>query len=451
MNLPRVVIVGRPNVGKSTLLNRLAGSRVAIVEPTEGVTRDRVIVRARLSGTFGERWVEVIDTGGIGIVDQDDLGPLVERQIDHAIRSADLVLFVVDARAGITPLDQEVARRLRGAGREVQLLCNKVEGDRQAWEVDSFRALGIGGDPLPISAQNGDGIGDLVELIAERLPATEPGEVPPRPVLKIAIVGRRNVGKSTLVNALAREERVIVSEVPGTTRDALDVVVEREGETFVLIDTAGLRKKKSRADAIEFFSDARSRRAIRRADVVVLMFDATQPLSGIEKDLARYITEHYKLVLLAANKWDLVQGVLPDAFGDYLERELPGLAYAPAVFLSAKEGQNVFELFDLARELHAQANARVSTGELNRVLERALEARSPSSRGQRVRILYATQVERIPPTFVLFVNDKRLVGREFLRYLEHRIREEFSFDEVPLRFVLRDKRQETVQGTRESP
>jgi GTP-binding protein len=450
MTLPRVVIVGRPNVGKSTLLNRLAGSRVAIVEPTEGVTRDRVAVRARLTGRFGERWVELIDTGGVGIVDRDDLGPLVEEQIERAIRAADLVLFVVDARAGITPLDQEVARRLRGLERPIELVCNKVEGDRVAWEVDAFRSLGIGGDPLPISAQNGDGIARLVERIVERLPEASSTEAPARPVLKLAIVGRRNVGKSTLVNALAREERVIVSEVPGTTRDALDIVIERDGESFVLIDTAGLRKRKSHADAIEFFSDARSRRAIRRADVVVLLFDATEPLSGIEKSLARYVTEHYKLVILAANKWDLVQGVEPEAFGDYLERELPGIAWAPAVFLSAKEGKNVFELLDLARELHRQASGRVSTGELNRVLSSALEARSPSARGQRVRILYATQVERVPPTFVLFVNDKRLVGREFLRYLEHRIRAEFAFDEVPLRFVLRDKRPETVPGQKES-
>ncbi len=439
MSLPRVAIVGRPNVGKSTLLNRLVGSRVAIVEPSEGVTRDRVSVVARLSGSFGSRAVELVDTGGIGIVDRDDLGPLVEEQIARAIDSADLVLFLVDARAGVTPLDQEVARRLRGTERPVQLLCNKVEGERLRWEVDSFRALGIGGDPLPISAQNGDGIERLVERIAELLPPAAEDESPPKAELKIAVVGRRNAGKSTLVNALAREDRVIVSEVPGTTRDALDIVVHRDGETFVLIDTAGVRRKKSHADAIEFFSDARAHRAIRRADVVVLLFDATERLSSIEKRLARYVTDHYKVVVLAANKWDLVQDVAPEAFGVYLAQELPGLSFAPVVFLSAKEGTNVFETLELARELHAQASTRVSTGELNRVLERALDARSPSARGQRVRVLYATQVDRTPPTFVLFVNDKRLVGREFLRYLENRMREEFSFAEVPVRFVLRGK------------
>jgi GTP-binding protein len=429
----------------------LAGSRVAIVEPTEGVTRDRVAVRARLSGRFGQRWIEVIDTGGVGIVDRDDLGAQVEQQIERALRTADLVLFVVDARAGITPLDQEVARRLRGRERPVELVCNKVEGERAAWEVDAFRALGIGGDPVPISAQNGNGVARLIERIVERLPPGAPEEAPERPALKLAIVGRRNVGKSTLVNALAREERVIVSEIPGTTRDALDIVIERGGESFVLIDTAGLRKRKSHADAIEFFSDARSHRAMRRADVVVLLFDATQPLSGIEKSLARYVTEHYKLAILAANKWDLVQGVAPEDFGSYLDQELPGLAHAPAVFLSARQGRNVFELLDLARELFRKADARIPTGELNRVLAEALEARSPSARGQRVRILYATQVERVPPTFVLFVNDKRLVGREFLRYLEHRLRAAFAFDEVPLRFVLRDKRNEPVTGPKEKP
>jgi len=446
VNLPRVVIVGRPNVGKSTLLNRMCGSRVSIVEPTEGVTRDRVSVRARLNTPWGLRPVEVIDTGGVGIVDRDDLGPHVEEQGRAALLVADVILFVVDARSGVTPLDHEVARRLRGVEKPVVLVCNKVEGPAHDWEVDAFRTLGIGGEPFAISAQNGNGVQELYGEVARLLPPAQEEQDLPQPALKLAVVGRRNAGKSTLINALAREERVIVSEIPGTTRDAIDILVERDGETFVMIDTAGVRKKKSHEDAVEFYSDARSYKAIRRADVCILLFDATQKISAIEKKLARYIKDHYKTVLLGANKWDLVQeGVEPEDFRDYLDAELPGLSFAPVSFLSAKQGLNVTETFALARELQTKATLRVGTGELNRVLERALQARSPSSKGHRVRVQYATQAEVSPPTFVLFVNDKRLIGKDYLRYLENRFRQELPFEEVPIRFVLRDRHEAAVE------
>jgi GTP-binding protein len=328
--LPRVAIVGRPNVGKSTLFNRLTGSRIAIVEPTPGVTRDRVSAPARISGSEGERLVELSDTGGIGMVDRDDLGPAVEHEIQRALELSDLVLFVVDARAGLSPFDADVAARLRRLAKPVILVCNKVEGEKVAWEVDAFRALGIGGDPLAISAQNDDGVSELEDEILRRLPPPRPDEKAPRSAFSLAIVGRRNAGKSTLVNALACEERVIVSAVPGTTRDALDIQVERGGETFTLIDTAGVRKKTKHDDAIEFFSYARSYRAMRRADVVLLLFDASERVSAVEKRLARYIKDHYRVVLLGANKWDLVrEGLEPEDFRAYLEQELPGLGFAP--------------------------------------------------------------------------------------------------------------------------
>jgi GTP-binding protein len=449
MPLPRVAIVGRPNVGKSTLFNRLTGSRIAIVEPTPGVTRDRVSAPARLSRTGGERVVELTDTGGIGVVDRDDLGPLVEREIDRALVRSDLVLFVVDVRAGPAPADAEIAQRLRELGKPVVLVCNKVEGEKLAWEVDSFRALGIGGEPRAISAQNGEGLGDLEEAILERLPPPAPDEEAPRSVFKLAIVGRRNAGKSTLVNALAREERVIVSTVPGTTRDALDVLVERDGEVFTLIDTAGVRRKARHEDAIEFFSWARSYRAMRRADVVLLLFDATQRISAVEKRLARYVRDHYRVVLLGANKWDLVRpGLEPEDFRAYLDQELPGLAFAPIAFLSAQEGTNVAGTFALARELARAARTRIPTAELNRILEQAVQSRSPSARGQRVKIHYATQAETAPPTFVLFVNDARHVGKDYLRYLENRLRQRTELAEVPIRFVVRDKREASVKESR---
>jgi len=435
---PCIAIVGRPNVGKSTLLNRMVGSRVAIVEPTAGVTRDRVSVEARIPTAWGERWVEVIDTGGVGIVDRDDLGPHVEEQIRAALVAADLVLFLVDVRSGVTPLDQEVARRLRGFDVPVLLVCNKAEGERQLWEVDAFRKLGVGGEPFAVSAQNGVGMAELYERIGELLPAGD-GERPVRrPALKLAVVGRRNAGKSTLINQLAREDRVIVSEVPGTTRDAVDVLIEHDGESYVMIDTAGVRRRKSFEDAIDFFSDARSHKAVRRADLVLLLFDATERLSALEKRLARYVADHYKPVILVANKWDLAGDMEPEDLERYVADQLPGLAWAPMACISAKTGFQVGRMLALARELIEETRTRVGTGELNRVLERALQARSPSARGQRVKILYATQAESTPPTFVLFVKDKREVGRDFLRYLENRLRKELPFKEVPLRFVLRD-------------
>ncbi|MBL8861467.1 MAG: ribosome biogenesis GTPase Der [Planctomycetes bacterium] len=437
--LPRVVIVGRPNVGKSTLTNRMCGSRVSIVEPTAGVTRDRVAVPAELRTARERRWVEVVDTGGIGIVDRDDLGPLVEEQIRRALATADVVLWLVDARDGITPLDEDVARRLRGLARPLILVANKAESRAHQWDAGEFHRFGVSDGPYAISAQNGEGLDELYTRVLELLPPEEEfAEPAAAPVMRLAVVGQRNAGKSTLINALAQEQRMIVSEVPGTTRDSVDVLFERDGQSFVAIDTAGVRRKRSIQDAIEFYSDARSHRSIRRADVVILLFDVTKPMSGIDKDLARYCLDHHKPVILGANKWDLAQGHTPEEFRRYIDAELPQLDFAPIAFLSARDGKGVEETLELALELFDQAQRRVTTGELNRVLEQALEGRGPSAGGHAVRIRYATQAEVRPPTFVLFVNDKTLLNKDSIRYLQNRIREELPFPEIPVRIVLRD-------------
>lgn len=439
--LRRIAIVGRPNVGKSTLLNRMANSRVSIVEPTAGVTRDRVAVPARISTKDGERWFEVVDTGGIGIVDRDDLGPEVEAQVLLAVDNSDLVLFLVDAKDGLTPLDSEVAKRLRGVKTPVLLVVNKCEGRAAAWNVDEFRRLGVGEGPFAISAQGGEGLRDLYDRIGDLLPALESGidETPAAPVMKLAIVGLRNAGKSTLVNALAGEERMIVSEIPGTTRDSVDVRFERDGESFVVIDSAGLRKKSKLADAVEFFSDARSHRAVRRADVVVHLFDVSQELGQVDKTLTRYVIDHYKPVILGANKWDLVSEMERQQFVDYIRAELPQLSWAPIHFLSAKAGQGVESLLRLARRLYEQSKTEVSTGLLNRTLERAMEERSPISGGARVRIYYGTQTTVSPPTFRLYVNDKRFLTKNYVRYLTARLREELRLEHQPIRLELTDK------------
>lgn len=437
--LPRVAIVGRPNVGKSTLLNRLVNSRVSIVEPTAGVTRDRVSLPVRIPTDFGERTIEVMDTGGIGIVDRQDLGPLVEEQVASAVASAVAIVFMVDVRDGVTPLDREVAERLRAVDVPVVLVCNKAEGEKNLWEVDAFRSLGLAGEPLAISAQNGEGLADFFAALDDALPAATDDQVAPDPVMKVAIVGRRNAGKSTLTNALAREERMIVSEVAGTTRDAVDVLFERDGKSFTVIDTAGVRKKGSFEDAIDFFSDSRAYRAVRRADVVVLLFDSMEPLSGLEKRLARYAVDHYKPVVLGANKWDTVEERMTGSeLSEYVEAELPGLRHAPLVCLSGKDMWHVDELLETCEELFAQSHLRVGTGELNRIVQRAVAGRGPSSKGHRVKIHYATQADRVPPTIVVFVNDKRLIGKDYIRYLTNRFREETPFKEVPIRVVLRD-------------
>ncbi|MEQ8767709.1 MAG: ribosome biogenesis GTPase Der [Planctomycetota bacterium] len=437
--VPTVVIVGRPNVGKSSLINRLAKRRISIVEETPGVTRDRVSTRIQVE----DRPLEIVDTGGIGIVDEQNLSAHVQEQIDLALEQGDIVLFLVDAKEGIHPLDENVARLLRRSHRKVLLVANKVEGRVAEQTVHEFYRLGMG-EPLLISAKEGHGVPGLLSQVLANLPEPEeleaPGATDDAPAMKLAIVGQRNAGKSTLVNFLAEEDRVIVSEIPGTTRDAVDVLFERDGRRYLAIDTAGMRRKSSIQGSIEFYSQHRAERSIRRADVVLHLFDVTRDISEVDKKIADHVRAHHKPCILVGNKWDLVQEWDPSEFSEYVRKKLPFLFFCPIVFVSAKEGDRIGSIIDLAHELFDQARHRVPTAEVNRVLQEAVSRRAPKpSHGKIAKFYYGSQTDVQPPTFALFLNDPELVPRNYLRYLENRFRGQFPFEEVPLRLVLRKR------------
>jgi GTP-binding protein len=432
MSLPLVVIVGRPNVGKSSLLNALARERISIVDPRPGITRDRVSAIIE----EGERYLELVDTGGIGIIDDDHLEAPVEEQIRFAMDRASIILFVVDVMDGITPLDQKVAELLRHAARPVIVVANKVDDVKHEPQAGQFIRLGHG-EAVCMSALHGRGRQALLERLRPLLgPATaEPEEA----VMKLAIVGKRNAGKSTLVNALAGEPRMIVSEIPGTTRDAVDVRFERDGRQFIAIDTAGARKKSSMTD-IDFYSHTRALRSIRRADVVMLLIDAMVPVAEVDLKLMEAILDEYRPVLITVNKWDLARDLTTsDEFGKYLTRVMPALSYAPVAFVTATTGRNVDAAVQVALSLHQQAHARLSTGRLNSALQEILALRGPSPKHgtKPVKIYYATQVAVGPPTIVFFCNDPGLVRDDYRRFMQNRLRELTPFKEVPLRLWFR--------------
>nr|MDJ0523639.1 ribosome biogenesis GTPase Der [Planctomycetota bacterium] len=435
---PVIAIVGRPNVGKSTLLNSLVRSRIAIVEDTPGVTRDRVGVLT----TLCERTVEIVDTGGVGIVDRQGLDEDVESQVAAAVGSADVILFVVDAREGRAPLDERVAHLLRPEAARVILVANKAETDRVQWNVAEFQGLGYG-EPLLISAKEKQNLDELEERIEPLLP--EGPTTPVRmaaPDLKLSVVGRVNAGKSTFVNAMLEADRMIVSEVPGTTRDSVDIRFERDGESCVIIDTAGIRKERAVHGSVEFYAQRRAEKAMRRADVTVLMLDASVDVGRLDRQIAGYAAKHYVPIVVVANKWDLCEeaGITTDEFSKYLDQVLSGLPYAPVVYTSALEGKNVEKVLEVARNLHKQASTRVSTAEINKVVEAAYAMRKPRPRQGRIgRIYYASQVEVCPPTITLFVNDTYLFRPDYLRFMANRFREALPMPEVPIRVFLKPR------------
>ncbi len=445
MGLPVVAIVGRPNVGKSSLLNALAGEMISIVEPTAGVTRDRVstFIGRPVPGEDGERYFELVDTGGYGIVDSDELSAHIEGQIFQAIESADLVIFMVDIRDGRTLLDEKIAHLLRQGNRDVIGVANKADSAKMFPAAGEFTRLGFG-EFLCVSAANNLNKSVLLDRIFERLADRETG-APPEPIMKIAMVGKRNAGKSSMVNAIAGAERVIVSEVPGTTRDSVDVRIEKDGKTLIVIDTAGVRKRGKMADDIEFYSSVRVARSIQRADVVWFLIDATVPLSQVDKKLARQIAEEYRSCIIVVNKWDLAKDVAATGdYEDYLTAKLPVLKYAPIAFTTATAGKNVQAVLDLSAEMFKQATMRISTGRLNKAFETIRDERSGAKRTGTAwpRVYYATQIATNPVTILMFVNNPKLFDEHYLRYVANRLQTLLPIGEVPVRLFVRSHRSE---------
>jgi len=437
MALPVVAIIGRPNVGKSSLLNALAGERISIVEPTAGVTRDRV-------STIIERdnkYFELVDTGGYGIVDSDQLSGHIEQQIHQAIESADTAVFMVDIRDGLMPLDKEIGRFLRKEELGVIGVANKADTARMFPTAGEFTKLGFG-EFLCISAKNNLNKAVLLDKIFEKLASLESTR-PAKPAMKLAIVGKRNSGKSTLVNAMVGADRVIVSETPGTTRDAVDVRFEKDGKTIIVIDTAGIRKKNKIADSIEFYSYVRATESIRRADVVLLLIDAAVPISQVDKKIARYIAEEYKSCVIVVNKWDLAkESAVTSNYEKYLTKTLPGLRHTPIAFTTATEAKNVQSVLDLAAEVFKQTTTQIPTTKLNEAFEIIKQEKVGAARRKKglPKIYYATQVAVNPISILMFVNKPELFEENYRRFIINRLRDLLPIAEVPIRLLARSRR-----------
>jgi GTP-binding protein len=437
--IPQVVVVGRPNVGKSSLFNWLIEKRIAIEDPTAGVTRDRLVQRVSLE----DRVFDLVDTGGMGFDDPDGLTTQIDAQIMSGLTTAALIVFVVEVRSGLLPADREVARRVRSTGAPVLLVANKADDPKYDLLAHDFDTLGFG-PPLIVSVRQNRNRAELVEEIVAHLPEAWPEEAEGAalPEMKVAIVGRRNVGKSTFTNALAHEERVITSPVAGTTRDSVDVRFEVDGHSFLAIDTPGLRRTKSRTTDLDFYSTHRAERSIRRADVVLLFLDASEPIGRVDKQLMDTILEEAKPVLFVINKWDLYAGeVARKEWLDYLRETFRSMPWAPVEFTTATSGRNVKTVVDTAQRLFRQSSTRIPTAKLNTVIRTAVETNPPPAdgRGRPVRVYYATQVEVNPPTIVLSTSDPRSITEPYKRYLVNSLRQTTPLREVPIRLFIRGR------------
>lgn len=418
-------IVGFPNVGKSTLVNRLTATRTAVVHEEPGVTRDRKDIVCEWSG---RRFI-LIDTGGVDLADRSEITRQIAEQARTAIGEADLVLFVVDAQVGVTPGDEEVAELLRRSGRPVILIANKVDDPTRTDQIHEFHRLGLG-EPVPISGLHGHGTGDLLDTILERLPGVSKRPEISEDAIRVAILGRPNVGKSSLLNALVGQERVIVSEVPGTTRDSIDTVVERGDRTFVFVDTAGIRRKRRQRQGVEYYSELRALQAAERADVALVLVDASEGLVDQDLAVADIARKAQCATLVLLSKWDIAEIGVEDV-RDRLEARLR--QRPPIVTVSAKTARGVQRLFERIEQLFAKYTTRIPTGELNRFLVELKEQREPPSRrGKRLNLLYGTQTSVRPPRFRAFVNDPGLITRDYAYWVENRLRERFDLQGVPV-------------------
>jgi GTP-binding protein len=449
MPLPKLVIVGRPNVGKSSLLNMLARRRVSIVDAQAGVTRDRVSAIVTIPGEdpgAPEHAVELIDTGGYGIEDPQNLTAEVEQQIERGLSEADLVLFMVDAQAGPTPLDERFAKLLRRADyaqKPMLMIANKVDADNQVTEAYQCMQLGFG-EPVMLSTTTGYNKPELYDRIHEAIDLAHwPEDTDPENAegIRLALVGKRNAGKSTLVNALAGDDRVIVSEQAGTTRDAVDVRFEMEDRVFTAIDTAGVQRRKSIGGDLGFYSHHRALRSVRRADVCLLIIDASVPISQTDRQLVQEIVKHHRPTVIVVSKWDLAEASHgEEEYAHYFDDQLKALSYAPIVFTSANQGDGLKEALEMAGALHDQARQRVTTGELNQAIEKIMAERGPRAKGGKPgKVYYATQTDIDPPTIVLFVNDAAVFDENYQRFLINRFRDLLPFPEVPIKLRVRDR------------
>lgn len=440
MAKPIVAIVGRPNVGKSTLFNRIGQKPVSIVDDMPGVTRDRIYLDAE----WLDKSFTMIDTGGIEFKGSDEILASMRKQATLAMEEADVIVFVVDGRAGLTDADNEVGKLLRSAKKPVVLAVNKVDSIEREPEIYEFYSLGLG-DPIGISAANALNLGDLLDKVVEAFPK-DTEEEHDKDEIAIAVIGRPNVGKSSIVNKILGEERVIVSNIPGTTRDAIDTHFVKDNIKFTLIDTAGMRRKGKIEDAVERYSVIRSLRAVDRADVVLMMIDASEGISEQDKKIAGYAHDSGKGVVIVVNKWD----IFPDKndkstlrFTDMLREELGFLQYAPILYASALTGQRVNRVTELVKYVAEQQSMRIQTSVLNELIRDAVSVNPPPThKGRQLKILFMTQVAIAPPKFIIFVNDEKLMHFSYLRFIENRLRESFGFEGTPLKFVVRNRDEE---------
>ncbi len=437
MPLPVVAVVGRPNVGKSTLFNKLIGQKLSIVEDTPGVTRDRIYAQCE----WRNRKFMVVDTGGIEPKEEDKMLTLMRQQAEIAIDHADVIVFVTDVRSGVTANDYAVAEMLQKSGKPIVLAVNKCDTLGEVpMDVYEFYNLGIG-EPFPVSSVHGHGTGDMLDEILSYFPEEEPETIEETDI-RVAIIGKPNAGKSSLINRIAGEERVIVSDIAGTTRDATDTIIEREENRYIFIDTAGIRKKSKITEKIEHFSVLRAYMAIDRADVCVMMIDATVGFTEQDSKVAGYAHEQGKACIVAVNKWDAVEKTdkTMQEYQKKLENDFSFMSYVPFIFISAKTGQRVENLFSLIKHVYEQNTMRISTGMLNDILAYAVaRVQPPSDKGRRLKIYYMTQANAKPPTFVLFVNRAELFHFSYQRYIENQIRSTFGMEGTPIRMIIRER------------